>query len=334
VHSFEKKIADITGSKFAIAVVNGTAALHIALILAGVKPNDEVIMPSLTFIGTANAVKYCGAHPHFVDSEEQTLGIDPLALLDWLKKNIFIANGEAINKITNRRIRAIIPVHIFGHPCQINLLTEIANEFSIRVVEDAAEALGSIKKGIHAGVYSDLGILSFNGNKIITTGGGGMILTSNEQIAKLAKHLTTTAKVQHQWRFEHDLVGFNYRMPNINAALGCAQLEKLDDFIKSKRKLFAAYELHMAKIKFIKIFKEPPDCYSNYWLQTILLDDDVSSSRDFILNSANNAGIMLRPTWVLMHRLKMFKDCPRAPLPIAESLERRIINIPSSAGIL
>lgn len=334
VNRFEEDLAKYTGSKYAVSVVNGTAALHIALILAGVKPEDEVLVPTLTFVATANAVCYCGAIPHFVDIKEQNMGIDPTSLRTWLENISEQHNGICINKQTGRAIRALLPMHAFGHPCEMNELQKISIDYNLILVEDAAESLGSWYGNKHTGTIGEIGILSFNGNKIITTGGGGAILTDNEELARRAKHLTTTAKKPHKWAFEHDEIGFNYRMPNINAALGCAQLEEISDFITSKRKLFKRYSLAFSEIPFLRLIAEPIGCKSNYWLQTILLDRSIENYRDSIIEDTNNAGFKTRPSWILMHHLKQFVNCPKAPLAVAESVSKRLINLPSSANLV
>lgn len=333
VDRFEKELADYTGAKYAVAVVNGTAALHIALLLAGVKSEDEVLVPTLSFVATANAVRYCGAKPHFVDSEQQTLGMDPDKLQNYLQANTEQSNGVCVNRKTGTPIRAMIPVHIFGHPCDMVGLLEVAKNFNLIMVEDAAESLGSTYNNQHTGTFGLLGTLSFNGNKTITTGGGGAILTDDPKLAKQAKHLTTTAKTPHQWDYIHNEVGYNYRLPNLNAALGCAQLEKLPVFLASKRRLFKSYQEALHDISGITLFNEPAGSQSNYWLQTLFLDDPVANQRDSVLEATNLAGIMTRPAWTLLHKLTPFEDCPRAPLPVAETLERRIINLPSSSGL-
>jgi perosamine synthetase len=333
VDRFEHEIAEYTGSKFAVATVNGTAALHVALLLAGVEPDDEVLVPSLSFVATASAVRYSGAIPHFVDSSEGNAGMDPAALRDWLDSTSEKHSGFIRNRFTGRRIRAVVPMHTFGHPCDLDPLLDICREFNLAMVEDAAESLGSWYHGQHTGTFGLLGILSFNGNKTITTGGGGAILTGNPELARRAKHLTTTAKVPHRWGFVHDEVGFNYRMPNMNAALGCAQLEQLTGFLDSKRRLFERYREAFGVVAGTQILEEPHGCESNYWLQTLLLDTDVDEERDSILTTTNDAGFMTRPTWTLLHRLVPYQNCPRAPLPVAENLESRIINLPSSAGL-
>ena len=333
VDRFEKEVAEYTGAKHAVAVVNGTAALHIALLLAGVESGDEVLVPTLSFVATANVVRYCGAKPHFVDSEQQTLGIDPEALQDYLQVNTEQRNGICLNRKTGNTVRALVPVHIFGHPCDLEGLLAVTKEFNLVLIEDAAESLGSTYHGRHSGTFGLLGTLSFNGNKTITTGGGGAILTDDPELAKRAKHLTTTAKTPHRWDYVHDEVGYNYRMPNLNAALGCAQLEQLPDFLASKRRLFESYQEAFRDIAGISLFTEPEGSQSNYWLQALLLDDSVANQRDSILEATNSAGLMTRPVWTLLHKLTPFQDCPHAPLPVAEALECRIINLPSSSGL-
>ena len=334
VNQFENEIATYTKSKRAIAVVNGTSALHVALKLSGVGEGEEVICPALTFVATANAISYLNAIPHFVDCNEKTLGIDPLSLGNWLDKNCEKIAGNLINNNTGRKISAIVPMHTFGHPSEIIQIIDIAKNFGIPVVEDAAESLGSFYHGRHTGTFGDFGVLSFNGNKIITTGGGGVILTNDINLANKAKHITSTAKVSHRWRYIHDQVGYNYRMPNLNAALGCAQLKKIDDFCKSKRNLFFKYEDAFRNFNGISLFKEPPFSRSNYWLQTLILDRGLENELEKILEYTNDNGIMTRPAWDLLPNLKMFKECPKAPLPIAQSLSNRIINIPSSAYLV
>jgi perosamine synthetase len=330
VDEFEKRLAEYTGVKSAVAVVNGTAALHVCLQLAGVEPNDEVLIPALTFVATANAVSYCHAVPHFVDSEARTLGLDPAKLKDYLKQISVIRSGQCFNKSTGRRIKAVMPMHTFGHPVDLDLLVEVCERFSLALVEDAAESLGSFYKGRHTGNWGNLSALSFNGNKIITTGGGGAILTNDSELGKLAKHITTTAKVPHKWEYYHDQVGSNYRLPNINAALGCAQMEQLPAYLENKRKLALRYKDAFSTVEGIHFFEEPSFASSNYWLNVLLLDEQYADQRDVILDATNNAGIMTRPAWQLMNKLPMFKDCPTMDLDVTESLESRIINIPSS----
>jgi aminotransferase in exopolysaccharide biosynthesis len=314
--------------------VNGTAALHIALKLAGVKPDDEVLIPSLTFVATANAVTYCGALPHFIDSETRTLGVDAAKLRDHLASQTEQRSGQCVNRATGRVIRAIVPMHTFGHPVDLDGLLAVVHDFNLTLVEDAAESLGSHYHGQHTGTFGLMGTLSFNGNKTITTGGGGAILTNNSELARHAKHLTTTAKLTHAWEYRHDEIGYNYRLPNLNAALGCAQLEQLPVMIAAKRELFQRYQAAFAPISSVELMAEPAQCQSNYWLQTLLLDVKESSQRDPILKATYDAGFMTRPVWILMHELTSFKDCSRMDLACAQSLSQRLINIPSSSGLV
>lgn len=334
VNRFEEMLVEVTGAKYAVVCVNGTAALHICLIIAGVEQNDEVLIPSLTFVATANAVKYIGAVPHFVDSNERSLGIDPDKLAIYLQKTAEVKGGCCYNRITGARIRAIIPVHIFGHPVDMDALNDVCGKYNITVIEDAAESLGSYYKGKHTGNFGKVSALSFNGNKIITTGGGGAILTNDEKYARLAKHLTTTAKAQHAWAFYHDMVGYNYRMPAINAALGCAQLEMIPKFIEKKRLLAEIYQDAFRNFQEVRFFTEPQYAKSNYWLNALILDEKYAASRNDILKVTNENGIMTRPVWTLLHKLPMYAGCPRMNLDCAESLENRIINIPSSSWLI
>lgn len=331
VDRFESMLVEYTGVKRAVAVVNGTAALHICLKLAGVEPGDEVLVPTLTFVATANAVNYCGATPHFVDSEEKTIGLDPEKLSEYLNEIAEVRGGTCYNKKTGRRIRAVIPMHTFGHPVDLDPLAELGDRFKLELIEDAAESMGSLYKGRHTGNWGRLSVLSFNGNKIITTGGGGAILTNDEPLADLARHITTTARVPHRWELRHDRVGYNYRMPNINAALGCAQLEELPAFLRSKRMLAEKYQKALEGLEGIRVFKEPDFATSNYWLNVLLLDGDQAHLLNEILEKTNNESIMTRPAWTLMHRLPMFSGCPGMDLSVAEDLEERLINIPSSS---
>ena len=333
VDRFEKELAQFTGARRAVAVVNGTAALQVALQLAGTGKNDEVIIPALTFVATANAAHYLGAIPHFVDSNESTLGIDPLALREWLKFISEPAGGHYRNRHTGRRLHALVPMHTFGHACDMDGLLSVAQDYRLVLVEDAAESLGSFYQGQHTGTFGLLGTMSFNGNKIITTGGGGAILTNDECLADHAKHLTTTSKQPHRWNYVHDDVGYNFRMPNLNAALGCAQLRQLPEFLSSKRRLFTKYQEAFSAIQEVCFQREPNDCESNYWLQTIILSDDAVDKRNEILQGTNDSGLMTRPAWQLMHHLPPYRHCPRAPLPVAEKMAQRIINVPSSAGL-
>lgn len=333
VDRFEADLAAFTGARHVVAVVNGTAALHVALQLAGVEAGDEVLIPALTFVATANAVAYCGAIPHFVDSEERTLGVDPQALREYLRATTELRGDQCINRATGRAIRALVPMHAFGHPVDMEGVLALARDFHLEIVEDATEALGSTIRGRHAGTFGRMGVLSFNGNKVITTGGGGAILTDDPEVARHAKHLTTTAKLPHRWAYVHDEIGYNYRLPNINAALGCAQLEQLPGFVDAKRKLHERYLAAFAGIPQARILSEPEGCRSNYWLQTLLLDAAVADQRDALLQATNDAGLMTRPIWELMNKLPPYRACPSMPLPVAETLERRVINLPSSASL-
>jgi perosamine synthetase len=334
VDRFELELANFTGAKHAVAVVNGTAALHIALKLAGVQVGDEVLIPALTFVATANAVTYCGATPHFVDSEACTLGVDAAKLREYLIRHTEQRAGQCVNRATGQVIRALVPMHTFGHPVDVEGLLAIAHDFNIALVEDAAESLGSYYHDQHTGTFGLLGTLSFNGNKTITTGGGGAILTNDAVLAYHAKHLTTTAKLPHSWEYRHDEIGYNYRLPNLNAALGCAQLEQLLTMLAAKRELFARYQTAFVAVQGVKLMAEPDQSQSNYWLQTLLLDVDHADQRDAVLKATNDAGFMTRPAWILMHELTPFKDCPRMDLAMARSLTQRLINIPSSSGLV
>jgi len=334
VDCFEADLATFTGAKHAVAVVNGTAALHIALKLAGVKADDEVLIPALTFVATANAVTYCGASPHFVDSEERSLGMDAEKLREYLSSHSEQRAGHCVNRATGRVIRALLPMHTFGHPVDLDGLMAVGHDFNLVLVEDAAESLGSYYLGQHTGAFGLIGTLSFNGNKTITTGGGGAILTNDAELARHAKHLTTTAKLPHAWEYRHDEIGYNYRMPNLNAALGCAQLEQLPALLSAKRKLFQRYQEVFSQVAGVKLMAEPEQCRSNYWLQTLLLNAGQANQRNLILKATNDAGFMTRPCWILMHKLTPFKDCPRMDMEGAESLAQRLINIPSSSNLV
>lgn len=330
VDRFERDLSSFTGAKFAIATANGTSALHICLILAGVERGDEVLMPALTFIATANAVAYQGATPHFVDSETRSLGVDADKLEDHLRRTAEVRDGRCINKQTGAVIRALVVMHVFGHPGDLDALDAVARRWHIVLVEDAAESLGSYHRGRHTGNVGKVSALSFNGNKIVTTGGGGAILTNDHALGRRAKHLTTTARVPHRWNFMHDEVGYNYRLPNLNAALGCAQLERLPEFVERKRKLAARYRAAFADIADARFLDEPADTSSNFWLNAIVLEPSCAPLRDDILGALNDAGYMSRPVWTLMQRLPMFATCPRADLSVAEDMESRIVNLPSS----
>lgn len=330
VDRFEQMLAEFTGCKHAVVVVNGTAALHVSLLLAGVTEKTEVLIPTLTFIATANAVSYCGAIPHFVDSSEKTLGICPEKLSEYLTQIAEVRDGRCVNRRTGRIISALMPMHTFGHPVDLDELMAIGQRFCIPVVEDAAESLGSYYKQRHTGNFGLLAALSFNGNKVVTTGGGGAILTNDSDLAARAKHITTTARVRHRWEFIHDQIGFNYRLPNLNAALGCAQLERLPEALSLKRALAGAYREAFSGMAGLRFFEEPADACSNYWLNCILLDHDRISEKDSILELTNNRGLATRPLWTLMHYLPMYSACPRMDLSIAGDLALRVINIPSS----
>lgn len=335
VDRFERDLAQYTGSPYAIAVVNGTAALHISLLIAGVQAEDEVIIPSLTFVATANAVSYIGAIPHFVDVAKETMGIDPFKLEDYLKDIVRVqGDGQAYNRITGRRIAAVVPMHTFGHSVELDYLAAVCERYSLTIVEDAAESLGSFYKGRHTGTYGKLAALSFNGNKIITTGGGGAILTADETIARRVKHITTTAKRPHRWAFYHDQIGYNYRLPNINAALGCAQLEQLPDILHKKRELALRYEAVFSQVEGVTWFKEREDCSSNYWLNALLLEKPDEQLRDSILDFTNDNGFMTRPIWTPMHRMSIYDHCPRMELSVTEELEFRVINVPSGSDLI
>ena len=326
VNRFEKEFAKKVGSRYAIATVNGTAALHIALILANVKRDDEVITQPLTFVATCNAISYIGAKPIFIDVDLDTLGMSPKSLKNFLETNCEIQNNRCINKTTGKTIKACVPMHTFGHPCRIDEIKEICDNWQITLVEDAAESLGSYYKNRHTGTFGKLGVFSFNGNKIITSGGGGAIVTDDENLAKRAKHLTTTAKVPHPYEYVHDEIGYNYRMPNLNAALLVAQLENLEFFLKKKRELASEYKNFFDKMD-IKFIEEPLNTKSNFWLNAILLDD--LNQRNEFLKFTNSNGVMTRAIWRLMNELEMFKESQCTDLKNAKYLEQRVVNIPS-----
>lgn len=347
VDRFEEMIRDFTGAKYAIATVNGTAALHIALKLAGVQQGDLVITQPLTFVATCNAITYCGAEPVFVDIDPETLGMSPDSLESWLEQNVDIVDKGlggletqssklsqpsqpyiAIHKATKRHIAACVPMHTFGHPCKIDRITEICNRYHIPVVEDAAESIGSYYKGQHTGTFGKLGILSFNGNKTITTGGGGMILTNDDELGPLAKHITTTAKKPHPWKFEHDMIGYNYRLPNINAALGCAQMEMLPEILKNKRKTAKSYQVFFNNLKDVTFIQEPSDSIANYWLNAILLKNE--EERNIFLEQTHSQKVNCRPAWILMNKLEMFSQSLKPNIPMSVNIESRLVNLPSS----
>lgn len=333
VDSFESGLAEYTGVGRAVAVVNGTAALHMCLKLVGVEENDEVLVPAMTFVATANAVTYCGAVPHFVDSEMRTLGVCPEKLGSYLRENGIRRKEGTFNKETGRRIRALVVMHALGHPADLDGIAAVCHEFGIELVEDAAESIGSLYKGRHTGQWGKVSALSFNGNKSMTTGGGGAILTNDQSIADIAKHLTTTAKIPHKWNYDHDQIGYNYRLPNLNAALGCAQLEQLSGFVAKKRKLADRYRAAFAGLDGIKFFAEPEFATSNYWLNALILEDSESSKLEALLELTHESGIATRPVWTLMHRLPMFATAPRMDLSTAENIARRLITIPSGPAL-
>jgi perosamine synthetase len=330
VDRFEQKLAEHCEVPHVIATVNGTAALHACLLLAGVAPGDEVLVPTLTFIATANAVSYCSAIPHLCESEHASLGLDPDKLDRHLAAIAEIAHGQCRNRATGRRIAAVVPMHTFGHPVRLDRLAEVMRRWNIPIVEDAAEALGSRYQGRHVGRHGRVAALSFNGNKLVTTGGGGAIVTADPELARAAKHLTTTAKTPHQWAFLHDQVGYNYRLPNINAALGCAQIEQLDQFVAAKRRLAGRYRDAFRNVPGASIFVDADYAQSNYWLVTMLLDQPDVTIRDELLAACHARGLLCRPVWTAMHRLPVYQHCPRMDLAVAEELERRIVNLPSS----
>lgn len=328
VDRFEEDMAAYTGAKKAVVCVSGTNALHMAMMLAGVERDDEVLTQALTFIATCNAISYIGARPVFIDVDRSTMGLSPDAVKEWLIKNAEIRNGQCYNKNTNRRVKACVPMHTFGHPVRIEELAAICDEWHIELVEDAAESIGSKYNGIHTGLFGKVGALSFNGNKTITTGGGGMLLFMDEELGALAKHLTTQAKVPHRWEFKHDHIGYNYRMPNINAALGCAQLEHLDEFIADKRKTAAAYADYFKNVDGMEFFTEPERSFSNYWLNVVILPDHDKQIE--FLQETNDNGVMTRPIWELMNRLPMFENCEHDHLTNTVWFADRVVNIPSS----
>lgn len=328
VDQFEIQFANFVGSKFAVATVNGTSALHVALKLVGVSSGDEVITQPLTFVATCNAIRYCGADPIFLDIDASTLGLSAASVERFLNKNAVVENNQCINKKTRKCIRACVPMHTFGHPVEIKKLKKLCEDYSIRLVEDAAESLGSYYEGQHTATFAEIGVFSFNGNKIITTGGGGMIVTDNAILAKHAKHLTTTAKIPHQWDFVHDELGYNYRMPNINAALGLAQLESLPEYITRKRYVADEYKKHFSQYEDIQFISEPAYSKSNYWLNTLLMKNE--DQRNQFLHEMNQAGVMVRPAWRSMSELELFNSCASDDLSFMNVVAKRLVNIPSS----
>lgn len=331
VDRFEADMAAYTGATKAVVCVSGTNALHMAMMLAGVERDDEVLTQALTFIATCNAISYIGAHPVFIDVDMETLGLSPKSVKDWLIKNAEVRNGACYNKHSGRRVKACVPMHTFGHPVKIDELAAVCEEWHLELVEDAAESIGSLYKGRHTGTFGKVGAISFNGNKTITTGGGGMLLFQDEELGTLAKHLTTQAKVPHRWAFVHDHIGYNYRMPNINAALGCAQLENIDRYVADKRETAAIYADFFKDIPDITFFTEPENCRSNYWLNVVMLKDKTAQQE--FLEYTNDHGVMTRPVWELMNRLEMFKHCETDGLKNTQWLADRIVNIPSSVRL-
>jgi aminotransferase in exopolysaccharide biosynthesis len=330
VTKFEEMTAQYTGAKYAVAVVNGTAALQIALQVAGIGDGDEVITQPLTFVATANAISHTGAKPVFVDVDMETMGLSPEKLSEFLKQNGEIKQDYCLNKVTGRKIKAIVPMHTFGFPCRIEEIVEIANNYNITVIEDAAESLGSFYKKKHTGTFGLAGILSYNGNKTVTTGGGGMIITDDEELAKKAKHLTTTGKIPHRWEYKHDVIAYNYRMTNLNAAIGVAQMEYFDRILNSKQETANLYKEHFCTSD-IKFFTAPKDTVANYWLNVIQLKD--ITERDAFLEYANSNGVMTRPIWCLMNSLEMYRDCQKGNLDNSELFEKIVVNIPSGYRI-
>ncbi len=330
VNKVEEKICEITGAKYAVAVVNGTNGLHLALKVVGVNEGDEVITQALTFVATSNAIVYAGAKPVFVDVDLDTLGMSSKSLRKWLEKNAIKKGNETFNKTTGNRIKAVVPMHTFGHPCRIDEIKKICDEWNLELIEDSAESLGSLYKNKHTGTFGKVGVFSFNGNKIVTSGGGGMIVTNDESLAKRLKHLSTTAKVPHKWEYFHDEVGYNYRMPNLNAALLLAQLENLDKFLRIKRDLAKRYKKFFENIG-IEFINEPKNAKSNFWLNAIKLKD--INERDEFLECTNNNGVMTRPIWTLMNKLPMYKNCQNDGLENSRYLEERIVNIPSGVVV-
>lgn len=331
VDRFEEMVTEYTGAKKAIVCVSGTNALHMAMLLVGVERDDEVLTQALTFIATCNAISYIGAHPVFIDVDKDTMGLSPKAVKAWLDDNAEIKNEICYNKTTGRRIKCCVPMHTFGHPVHLDELVEVCKEWHIELVEDAAESIGSFYKGKHTGTFGKVGAISFNGNKTITTGGGGMLLFMDEELGQFAKHLTTQAKVPHRWEFVHDHIGYNYRMPNINAALGCAQMEHLEEFILNKRETAAKYAEFFKNMQDVEFFTEPTDCRANYWLNAVILKDK-QAQLDF-LQQTNDNGVMTRPIWELMNRLPMFEHCQNDGLKNTIWFADRVVNIPSSVRI-
>jgi len=331
VDQFEASLAEYTGAKHAISISNGTSALFVALRMAQVRPDNEVLVPALSFVATANAVAHCGAIPHFVDSASDTLGMDPVALAEYLDDIAERHSGHWVNRQTKRRLAAIVPMHTFGFPVDLAPLVELSDRYGIPIVEDSAESLGSYYGGQHTGTFGLFGVLSFNGNKTITTGGGGAILTNDPELAQATRHIVTTGKVQHEWDFFHDVVAWNFRLPNLNAALGCAQLEQLPGIIKRKRALADRYQQAFSTISDVSSISELAGSHSNYWLNAIKLENSAEQTRDLVLRAVNDAGYQCRPIWRLLSSLPMYEESPSMPLPVAIALEKSVINLPSSS---
>jgi aminotransferase in exopolysaccharide biosynthesis len=332
VDEFEKKICELTGAKYAVATVNGTSALHIALLVSGVKENELVITQPLSFVASANAISYIKAEPVFVDVDLDTLGLSPDKLKEFLENETELkGDGITYHNLSGKKISACVPMHSYGFPCRVDEIVTICHQYNIRVVEDAAESVGSYFKGQHTGTFGLVGVFSLNGNKIITSGGGGAIITDDELLAQRAKHITTVAKVPHPWKFEHDEIAYNYRMPNINAALACAQLDQLSNFLKLKRSLANKYRDFFKPFENVSYLEEPPDCTANYWLNTIMFDDP--KEKEQFLEHSNENGVMTRPVWELLSNLKIYRDCIKSNLDNAEWISARLVCLPSSVPI-
>jgi perosamine synthetase len=333
VKKFENEIKKVTKSKYVIAVNSGTSALHISLLSLGIKKGDEVLMPALNFVASANSTVYCGATPHFIESEESTLGADPIKLDNYLKKNTFIKDNCCYNKITKKKISALIAIHVFGHPCKIDELKTVCSKYNLPIVEDAAEGLGSFYKKNHLGTFGEVGILSFNGNKIISTGAGGAILTNSKNLDRFARSLVNVGKMSHKWEYNYNKVGFNYRMPNLNASLGLSQIKFLKKRLNKKRQLFNFYNKILRDYSGFRLLKEPINARSNYWLQTIILNEKIQKNKNKILKIFNENNFQSRPLWQLLSDMKHLKYCPRMKIEKSKKLFNRLINLPSNPKI-
>ena len=331
---FEKQIKRITNCKYVISVTNGTVGLFLSLKILGIKKNDEVLVPAVTFVATANAVAHCDAIPHFVDIEKTNFGIDVKNLESYLKKNTIIKNHRCINKKTKRIIRAIIPVHVFGHPCDMEKIIKISKKYNLIILEDATEALGSFYKNKHVGNFGKIGVFSFNGNKIVTTGGGGAIVTNNKKLAKKIKHLSSTAKIKHKWRYIHDEIGYNYRLPAINSSIGYSQLINFKKNISLKNKIYEMYEKKFSKLSEVALVKSPKNCKSNYWLQTLYLKNGSDKLKNETIKECHKNKIYVRPLWDLLPSLKMYRNCPKMKLENSKIAYYSAINLPSSSNII